>query len=129
MPAHLLLCAIRLIERKGGLAAGAQRQACHRVREAFFREARDISSQTVLDEIVRELGLDTNAITAAFESGRAHAELASDLQLAREQDIRVSPTLSLNEGRQRLSGNVGYRVIVANVRELLERPEPLSSWC
>lgn len=31
----------------------------------------------------------------------------------------VSSTLIFNEGRQRLNGNVGYRVIEANIRELL----------
>ena len=41
----------------------------------------------------------------------------------------MSPTLSLNEDRQRLAGNVGYRVIEANVRELLEGPAPEGSWC
>ena len=35
----------------------------------------------------------------------------------------------LNEDRQRLTGNVGYRVIEANVRELLERPSAQHSWC
>ncbi len=62
-------------------------------------------------------------------SGRAHAGSARDLDLAREQDIRVSPTLTLNDGRQRLSGNVGYRTIAANVREILEKPVEEASWC
>jgi hypothetical protein len=35
-----------------------------------------------------------------------------------------------NEGRQVLTGNVGYRVIEANVRELLRQPsDDQSSWC
>lgn len=34
----------------------------------------------------------------------------------------VSPTLIFNEGRQRLNGNVGYRVIEANIRELRHNP-------
>jgi hypothetical protein len=35
----------------------------------------------------------------------------------------------LNEGRQHLNGNVGYRVIEANVRELLHKPADEMSWC
>ena len=41
----------------------------------------------------------------------------------------MSPSLLLNDGRQRLNGNVGYRVIAANVREILERPPGQLSWC
>ena len=43
--------------------------------------------------------------------------------------MRASPTMLLNEGRQQLTGNVGYRVIEANVRELLESPDAKLSWC
>ncbi len=45
--------------------------------------------------------------------------------------VQGSPTYVFNEGRQMLYGNVGYRIIEANVRELLSAPaaagEP--SWC
>ncbi|TPV95892.1 MAG: disulfide bond formation protein DsbA, partial [Myxococcales bacterium FL481] len=34
-----------------------------------------------------------------------------------------------NEGRQRLNGNVGFRIIEANVRELLRHTETEHSWC
>ena len=43
--------------------------------------------------------------------------------------IKVSPTFSFNEGRQRLSGNVGYRIIAANIRELTEPAALLQAWC
>jgi hypothetical protein len=35
----------------------------------------------------------------------------------------------MNEGRQKLYGNVGYRILDANVRELWERPQAQASWC
>ena len=54
---------------------------------------------------------------------------AEDLDLARAQAIQASPTLLFNEGRQRLTGNVGYRIIEANIRELLERAPDQLSWC
>ncbi|MDP2316419.1 MAG: DsbA family protein [Pseudomonadota bacterium] len=129
MPAHLLLCAVRLLEREGRAAPGSQRDAAWHVRQACFRDARDISDQAVLVQIAGELGLDVEAIAAHLAAGRAHAELARDADLTREQDIRVSPTVILNEGRQRMSGNVGYRVLVANVREVLKRPAMEASWC
>lgn len=129
MPAHLFLCALRWLERERRVPAGTLVATARRVREAWFRDARDISNQAVLADIANEQGLDADAIVDSLTTGRAHAELARDVDLCREQDIRVSPTLSLNEGRQRLSGNVGYRVIIANVREIMERPEEAASWC
>jgi len=35
----------------------------------------------------------------------------------------------LNEGRQKLYGNVGYRIIEANVQEILHQPGNQASWC
>ena len=55
--------------------------------------------------------------------------LSGDLDLARDNHVRASPTLLCNEGRQRLTGNVGYRVLVANVRELLQAPTGGQLWC
>ena len=44
--------------------------------------------------------------------------------------IEGSPTFELNEGRQKLFGNVGFRVIEANVREVLRDPnQDQASWC
>ena len=45
-------------------------------------------------------------------------------------DRHFSPTFILNEGRQKLYGNVGYRVIEANLQELLKSPDASqASWC
>ena len=68
-------------------------------------------------------------MTRLLESGRAHAELDHDARLQRDYAVQVSPSLVLNEGRQHLNGNVGYRVIEANVRELLHKPADEMSWC
>jgi predicted DsbA family dithiol-disulfide isomerase len=45
--------------------------------------------------------------------------------------VQGSPTYVFNDGRQLLYGNVGYRIIEANVRELLSAPpaEGAPSWC
>ena len=66
---------------------------------------------------------------AVIHDGRAHAALQQDRRLADELAVRMSPSLVFNEGRQRLYGNVGYRVIEANVRELLHNPPGEASWC
>lgn len=128
-PAHLTLCAVRLLERRGAAPAGSFEALAKKLREAFFEHARDISRQDVVLATAAEIGLDANAITSELTSGSAHAELAADYDLAREQDVKMSPTILLNEARQRLCGNVGYRVIVANVREALEKRSGQASWC
>jgi len=44
--------------------------------------------------------------------------------------IEGSPSLVLNEGRQKLYGNVGFRLIDANIQELFRVvPDDDASWC
>jgi hypothetical protein len=62
-------------------------------------------------------------------TGAVHAALAEDLEPARTQSVAASPTLLFNEGRQRLTSNVGYRIIEANILELLEGAPGQLSWC
>lgn len=130
MPAHLVLCAARTLERTDPERwAGAGQRLAWMVREAFFRDLVDVGSQAALRQVVDQAGLPVDAIDRCLASGEAHAQLALDLELVREHDVRASPTMIFNEGRQRLTGNVGYRIIEANVRELLERPAGGLSWC
>jgi predicted DsbA family dithiol-disulfide isomerase len=51
------------------------------------------------------------------------------IYLVKEHIVTVSPTFIFNEGRQRLNGNVGYRIMEANIRELLNNPSREESWC
>jgi len=129
MPAHLFLCATRYVESFSRLASGSGDRAAWALRDAFFRHGRDISQGKVLFEIAESIGLQAAEIEDAIARGAAHAALAEDLALARTQSIAASPTLLFNEGRQRLTGNVGYRIIEANIRELLEGAPGQLSWC
>jgi predicted DsbA family dithiol-disulfide isomerase len=130
---HLFLCAVRRLGKDGKLGAeGAEAfaGACWELRRAFFRDLRDVSQRQVQLEVAEHLGLPVDALVACMDDGSAHAELAADHDLAREHAVTVSPTLILNEGRQRLNGNVSYRVIDANVRELmLQKQEEQASSC
>ncbi|MFW2404690.1 MAG: DsbA family oxidoreductase [Gammaproteobacteria bacterium] len=125
MPAHLVLCAARvtLDDRSAVLSLD------HEVRRSFFETAADISRTHVLLEICERQGLDRAPIERALQDGRAHAALATDMKQAQELGVRSSPTLTFNEGRQTLTGNVGYRVIEANIRELIRDPQDQQSWC
>ncbi|MFO0546778.1 MAG: DsbA family protein [Polyangiaceae bacterium] len=128
-PAHLLLAATRSLERSNGAPVGAAVALAASLRRAFFQDAIDISDSRVLLDLAKDAGLASSALEALITSGEAYAELGQDIELARDLDVRVSPSLVMNEGRQRLNGNVGYRTIAANVRELLDRAEGQASWC
>jgi len=119
---HLFLCAVRRLAAEGKLGGdGVARyhSACWALREAYFRDLRDVSARAVQLAVAQDLGLPVEELVTRLDDGAAHAELSADYDLAREQAVTVSPTLILNEGRQRLNGNVSFNVIEANVRELL----------
>jgi len=129
--AHLFLNAVQLLEIKGLVPESDQvlAKTAWALREAFFTKLADISDRNVQFAIAEELGLDINLIQAQIDSGEAYALLSKDFDLIKEHTVTVSPTLIFNEGRQRLNGNVGYRVIEANIRELLHNPTEEQSWC
>ena len=124
MPAHLVLCAARLI---GNLDDLLRLDAA--IRGAFFEQNIDISQIDIVLEIVEEAKGPVDRIRQLLDSGEAHAALAQDLKDAADIGVRSSPTLTFNEGRQTLAGNVGYRVLEANIRELLHAPPDQLSWC
>jgi predicted DsbA family dithiol-disulfide isomerase len=124
MPAHLLLKAIGIMYDSASVQAMATR-----IRRAFFVETQDISQLGLLLELAKSQQLDANALREAVMDGRAMAGLSGDQQCARELGIKGSPTWVLNEGRQILYGNVGYRILNANIEELLKRPAAEASWC
>jgi len=105
-------------------------QAIWLFRDAFFRQARDISQRKTQDEIAEQMGFSLQAISEVLDSGAAFAALHADDVAKQNYNVPGSPTLVLNEGRQMLYGNVGYRIIDANIRELLHNPEEgEASWC
>ncbi len=122
--AHLLLRAVGLHAGNATLADMALR-----VRRAFFAEARDVSDMELLLELAGEAGIDVQALRDSLRDGSALAAYSSDLRRAAELGVRGSPTWILNEGRQTLYGNVGYRILHANIEELLSHPEDEASWC
>ena len=64
-----------------------------------------------------------------LDSGLALANECRDAELSHEFKIEGSPTYLLNHGRQKLYGNLGYKVIEANGEEVLRRPQHAASWC
>lgn len=137
--AHVFLKAVQMLERAGDLSPEPQsefdgrsrfEETLWQVRKAFFADARDISRRSELAAIAGELELPLARIDELVDNGEAHAELHLDREAQDRYHVAGSPTYVLDEGRQHLYGNVGYRVIEANVRELLRDPEyGQASWC
>jgi predicted DsbA family dithiol-disulfide isomerase len=124
LQAHLLLKSVALVVGEAAVDAMALR-----IRRAFFSEARDISELSLLLELAAEMGLDTAPLQGALRDGSALAALSDDQRSASGMGVRGSPTWVINEGRQILYGNVGYRILRANIEELLKHPGSEASWC
>lgn len=136
--AHEMLCAARLLVDEGAVDSARRdelggrtlfEEATWQVRSAFFEHARDVSDRDVLLDVLGDVGISSSAIEAKVKSGEAMAEVCRDIELRDQLKIEGSPTYYLNQGRQKLYGNVGYRVVSANLRELLEQPGDQASWC
>lgn len=127
---HLFLKAISLQEAAGESASGTTEDVTWALRQAFFEGARDIGRREIQYAVGEAAGLDLAAIEARIRDGSAYAALALDLQDAEAMHVHGSPSFVLDEGRQTLYGNVGYRVLEANVQELLRAPSAeQASWC
>ena len=129
MSCHLFLRAVGAAEAAGDVRVGGMSDLAWKLRTLFFQGAVDVSTLRAQWEATEALDLARAPIQAALADGRAHADLSRDMALGAKYGVSVSPTLVFNEGRQRLVGNVGYRVIEANVRELLNQPVKEASWC
>jgi len=137
--AHLYLKALQLLEETGEISCDPVKtyenrtlfeEFLWRVRCAFFEKALNIARTRVLDEVCAGLDLPQNRIHELIDTGEAHARLHRDTEARDRYQIPGSPTLIFNEGRQRLYGNVGYRIIDANLRELLDNAHHTgASWC
>lgn len=98
-------------------------------RQAFFIAAKDISKLDILFDIIEGAGLDSTQVNSTLNDGSAMAALMHDYQQAKAQSLKGSPSYIIDDGRQVLYGNVGYRVLLANIEEQLKSPSNEASWC
>ncbi len=135
--AHLFLKAIEIIEQETTpdqqekpYLERVTTQAAWEIRHEFFANGRDISNWRVLSEIASRFGVEYAHVEEKIYNSQAVAQLANDYILSREHAVEGSPTFIMNDGRQKLFGNVGYRLLEANVQELLRSPSNQeASWC
>ncbi len=138
MSCHLFLKAIQLLETQGVVSAAPDErfdgrsvveEAVSRCRLGFFRDLKDIADRTFQESLALDMALPLAAITGQIDSGAAHAALCADFDAKDSQHVEGSPTFVLDAGRQKLYGNVGYRIIEASITELLADPGDRASWC
>ncbi|MEQ1610907.1 MAG: DsbA family protein [Hyphomonadaceae bacterium] len=128
--AHLFLKAIGLIEARAGCALGTTDAATWALRQGFFEQGKDIAHWDIQCEIGGQVGVNVAEVEGLIHDGSAFAALAADYSDAMALGIQGSPTFVLNEGRQKLFGNVGFRILDANIQELLREPlQGQASWC
>ena len=99
------------------------------IRRAFFIDTLNVGDLGVLYKLLEAQHLDINLVLESIRNGSAMAALMRDYQLAKAGNIKGSPCYVLDNGRQTLFGNIGYRVLRANVEELLKNPSGEASWC
>lgn len=129
---------MQLLEQVGEISCAAQK-SCHgrnlfeetvwRLRQSFFRDNKNISQLDCQLALAAEMGLPCDRLVELLHDGAAMAALCRDTDLCQEYGVAGSPSYILNEGRQKLYGNVGYKVIAANVQEVLNQPQHQASWC
>ena len=135
---HNFIKAVQLLERKGHISAERKEafkfrttveETIWRLRLVFFQDLVDVSRRSHQLEIAEDLGLPIDLIMESIQSGESLAELFRDFRIQDDYKVHGSPTTVLNEGRQIIFGNVGYRVLEANINELLTHPGSQASWC
>jgi len=138
MSCHLFLKAIQLLEKQGEVSAALEErfggksvfeEAVWRCRLGFFRDLQNIADRNIQEAMASDMALPLAGIRRQIDSGAAHAALCADFDAKDRQLVEGSPTFVFNEGRQKLYGNVGYRIIEASIHELLLAPGDLASWC
>ena len=123
--AHLFMTAVQLWQQEfvregqSGSTTSIFDQVMWAFRCGFFRDCRDIARWDVQCELAEALGVDIDAIEKSIHDGTAFAKLAADYQDADKMHIEGSPSFVLNEGRQKLYGDVGFRIIEANIQACL----------
>jgi len=112
-PAHLMLKAVQRVDNS------LCRAVLQELRSAFFERCLDIGTFPVLNAALEVVGVSVREVQKVIDSGMAHADLEADRRDQQNLLVQGSPTILLNEGRQKLTGNISYRVIEANIHELL----------
>ncbi|MFD2177552.1 DsbA family oxidoreductase [Veronia pacifica] len=92
-----------------------------RVREAFFRDGRNIGDFNVLTDLLTEYQLSSKSLLSCITNGYALGATVAEFRQAENDKVPGSPTWMLDNDRYRLFGNVEASVIIATVDTLLSK--------
>jgi predicted DsbA family dithiol-disulfide isomerase len=130
---HQFLKAIDILEKQDEIQSTDQHnslleQADWKIRLGYFKEAQDVAQHHYLMTIAEQLNIPSLAVETLLHNGEAMAALAACTTNDKQKLIEGSPTFVLNEGRQKLYGNIGYHILEANIQALLDQPDNKPSW-
>ncbi len=130
---HLFLKAVEILEQGGEIQSQDKsnsilEQIDWLIRLGYFRDAEDVSQHRIMMSYAEQLKIPTNRLEEVLNSGEAMSALSACTTNERQKFIQGSPSFSMNENRQILYGNIGYHVIEANIKALLEKSEDQPAW-
>ncbi|MFF1818579.1 DsbA family protein [Kribbella sp. NPDC058245] len=70
----------------------------HALRKAFWLESRSIAHRQVILDVATEIAIDTTALAAALDDGRARATMMADHAIATTDAVQGSPRFVLPDG-------------------------------
>ncbi|MFI5729460.1 DsbA family protein [Kribbella sp. NPDC051587] len=76
----------------------ASEELDHALRKAFWLESRSIAHRQVILDVATEIGIDTTALAAALDDGRARATMMADHAVATTDAVQGSPQFVLPDG-------------------------------
>lgn len=133
---HLIIQSVQLLLEQGLIEDSTDKngrsvleQFICNVRKAFFEQGKNISDMSVLMQLAEELSIDPIKIQEKLNTGESIALHSQGNEQRHAKRLEGSPTFILDNGRQKLYGNVGYKVIEANIQELMKREHIHMSWC
>jgi predicted DsbA family dithiol-disulfide isomerase len=127
---HISLKAAQLLIDQGKIDASQFDNYLWQCRLAFFKDAINIGQREIMCDIATSCSINVDDILENIETGAAHAAFEEDRLLATSNQIDISPAFLLNNGRQKLYGNVGYRIIDVNIQTILDSANKHgASWC
>jgi len=88
-----------------------------RVFEAYFGEAKDIGDMTVLQGLASELGLDSDGLRVALESGQYRSRLEDGQMEGQRYGVTGTPTIIVND-RYKVVGAQPLDVMRSALREI-----------
>lgn len=101
----------------------------HSLQEHLFLKARNIASYSILLEVAEEACLDLEEFQQDFHSAQASKAFQCDLQITREMDVDVVPSVvffneNIEDEGVNVSGLYKYDIYEAVLKEMLGKEKP-----